>query len=106
VWASGVVADEPLEDLASADDRVEPAGRVLEDLALQGRVERLRQCGVSARADGLHGWSDAELAAECYPSVIAWFWTVSWLARVRDGMLVTGARRRRSAVICRRYVVL
>lgn len=62
--AASVVPEDPAEDPAAAGGLVGPAGGVLEDLALQGRVELLGEGIVGACAHRPHGLCDAEVGTE------------------------------------------
>src|SRR3954451_7126736 len=87
-----VLTDEPAEHLTAAGDLVGPGLRVLQDLAFEGRVERLRERMVSARADGTHRLGDAEVGAELgvvLRGVAPWsLWRIA-----RTGCLGSAARR-------------
>jgi hypothetical protein len=58
VAAAVVVAQDPPEQLTSADSVVGPALVVLQDLAFQGGVDRLGEAVVGARADRSDGLGD------------------------------------------------
>ena len=68
VAAAGVVPDEPAEHLAAAGRLVGPGGVVLQDLAFEGGVERLREGVVGAGPDGAHGLGHAQVGAQ--PGVV------------------------------------
>ena len=62
--SAGVVSGEPPEHFAAAGGLVGPGAVVLEDLPLEGGVERFGEAVVGAGPDGAHGLGDAQARAE------------------------------------------